>query len=219
METVMFNYTKEELISFEDKIYSLFEQGDLPFLIHLCGGNEDQLIEIFKEIKEGDYIFSTHRTHYHYLLAGGSKSDLEEKIRIGDSMFVFNRKLNFLSTSILAGLTGAAAGTALALKLQNKQNKVWCFVGDGAEDEGHFYEAVNFVQGWDLPCTFIVEDNDRQVDTSKKERRGKDIIINWPSCVRRYFYTPTYPHASTGSGNIVKFKDSVISNYIKNCNQ
>jgi len=209
----LFNVTKDELISFEDKIYDLFEEGELPYLIHLCGGNEDQLIDIFKDVKEGDYIFSTHRTHYHYLLAGGSPNKLERKIREGDSMFVFDNSINFLSTSILAGLTGAAAGTALALKMRDKDSKVWCFVGDGAEEEGHFYEAVSFVAGWDLPCTFIIEDNDRQVDTSKIERRGKDVIIKWPDCVKRYHYTPTYPHASTGSGKMVKFKEEVVTRY------
>lgn len=209
----MSNVTKEDLIAFEDRIYDLFEAGDLPYLIHLCGGNEDQLIEVFKDVKEGDYIFSTHRTHYHYLLAGGCPEKLEKKIKEGDSMFVFDNTINFLSTSVLAGLTGVAAGTALALKMQNKDNKVWCFVGDGAEDEGHFYEAVSFVDGWDLPCTFVVEDNDRQVDTSKVERRGKSTIIEWPSCVTRYEYVPTYPHASTGSGKMVKFKEEVIKRY------
>tara|TARA_R110002110_G_scaffold132474_1_gene314008 strand:- start:74 stop:718 length:645 start_codon:yes stop_codon:yes gene_type:complete len=214
----MFNITKQELISFEDKIYDLFESGDLPYLVHLCGGNEDQLIEIFKDVKEGDYIFSTHRTHYHYLLAGGCPDKLEQKIKDGDSMFVFDNTINFLSTSVLAGLTGVAAGTALALKMQNKDNKVWCFVGDGAEDEGHFYEAVSFVEGWDLPCTFIVEDNDRQVDTSKVERRGKATIIEWPSCVTRYEYIPTYPHASTGSGKMVNFKKEIITAYLSKRN-
>ena len=216
MEIVMFNATKEELIKFEEGVYALFEAGDLPYLVHLCGGNEDQLIDIFADIKEGDYIYSSHRTHYHYLLAGGDAVALEDRIKRGDSMFVFDRKRNFLSYAILAGCAGMAAGTALSFQMQGKDQHVWCFIGDGAEDEGHFYEAVAFVSGWDLPCTFIIEDNDRQVDTTKKERRGKDTIIEWPSCVVRYNYTPTYPHASTGSGNMVKFKENVIQEYKKN---
>ena len=209
----MFNATKEELIKFEDGIYDLFEAGDLPYLVHLCGGNEDQLIDIFADIKEGDYIYSSHRTHYHYLLAGGDADALKDRIKRGDSMFVFDRKRNFLSSAILAGCAGMAAGTALSFRMQGKDQHVWCFIGDGAEDEGHFYEAVAFVSGWDLPCTFIIEDNDRQVDTTKKERRGKNTVIDWPSCVVRYHYTPTYPHASTGSGKMVKFNPEVIEAY------
>ena len=172
--------------------------------MHLCGGNEDQLIEIFEDVIEGDYILSTHRSHYHYLLAGGDEDVLEKKILDGDSMFIFDKKLNFLTSSILAGTCGMAVGIAHSLKLENSPNKVWCFIGDGAEEEGHFYEAVNFVEGWKLPCKFIVEDNDRSVNANKSQRRG-DFVMSWPSCVYRYQYTPTYPHAGTGTGNIIKF--------------
>jgi len=68
--------TKDELIAFEERIARLFEQAQIPYPIHLSGGNEYQLIEIFKEINERDYIFSTHRSHYHYLLAGGSHENI-----------------------------------------------------------------------------------------------------------------------------------------------
>jgi len=188
---------KEEMINFESKIGSLWENAKIPSPIHFSGGNEEQLIEIFKEIRPGDYIFSTHRSHYHYLLAGGAPEDLKKMIMRGDSMHIFDKRLNFISSSIVAGCAGIAAGVALALKKKASKQHVWCFVGDGAEDEGHFYEAVRYVDGQDLPCTFIIEDNDRSIETPKQERYGKSKI-EWPKCVRRYFYTPTYPHVGTG---------------------
>lgn len=194
--------TKQDLINFEQKIADLFEQAKIPYPIHFSGGNEDQLIEIFKKIKKGDYIFSTHRSHYHYLLAGGSPNDLEKMIMQGRSICISDKRLNFFSSAIVAGCPTIAAGIALALKRKNSNNKVWCFVGDAAEDEGHFYEAVRYVDGHDLPCTFIIEDNDRSVETPKKERYGKSNI-NWPKCVKKYFYTATYPHV--GTGNYVNF--------------
>jgi len=188
---------KDELIVFEERIARLFEQAQIPYPIHLSGGNEDQLIEIFKEINERDYIFSTHRSHYHYLLAGGSPENLEKMILQGKSMHIYDKHLNFLSSSILAGCSGIAAGVALALKRKNSNKKAWCFVGDGGEDEGHFYEAVKYVDGHDLSCTFIIEDNNRSVETPKEARYGKSEI-KWPKCVRRYHYVPTYPHVGTG---------------------
>lgn len=188
---------KNELIEFEKRIANLWEAGKIPHPIHFCGGNEDQLIEIFKEIKEGDYIFSSHRSHYHYLLAGGSAEKLEEIILRGDSMQVFDKTLNFLASAILAGTCGIAVGVALALKKKNQNNKVYVFLGDGAEDEGHLYEAVRYVDGWNLPCTFIIEDNDRSVETPKKLRYGTNEMA-WPKCVKRYTYIPTYPHVGTG---------------------
>jgi pyruvate dehydrogenase E1 component alpha subunit len=199
----MFNKTKEELISLEKKLFDLFEDGYLPYLIHFCGGNEDQLIDIFKNINEADYILSTHRSHYHYLLAGGTEDSLINKVLEGNSMFIFDKSINFLTSSILAGMTSIAVGIAYSLKEKNSKQKVWCFIGDGAEDEGHFYEAVRFIDGWKLPCTFIIEDNNRSVETTLEQRRGNSNFI-WPSCVTKYIYKCNFPHAGTGTGNIIK---------------
>jgi TPP-dependent pyruvate/acetoin dehydrogenase alpha subunit len=190
--------TKEEMIEFEAKVARLWEEAKIPYPVHFCGGNEDQLIEIFKEIQKGDCIFSTHRSHYHYLLAGGDPAKLEQMILAGDSMHVFDRSMNFFTSAIVSGCPGIAAGTAWAIKRKGEKNRVWCFVGDGAEDEGHFYEAVRYVEGHDLPCTFIIEDNDRSVETPKAVRYGRSEI-SWPKCVRRYHYTATYPHVGTGT--------------------
>jgi pyruvate dehydrogenase E1 component alpha subunit len=190
-------YSKEELIVFEAKIAQMWENAEIPYPVHLSGGNEDELIEIFQEIKSGDYVFSTHRSHYHYLLAGGSMDHLEKMIRDGNSMHIFDRKLNFFTSAIVSGCPGIAAGTATALKRKNSHQRVWCFVGDGAEDEGHFYEAVRYVDGQNLPCTFIIEDNNRSVETPKENRYGESLIM-WPKCVRRYTYSSTWPHVGTG---------------------
>lgn len=189
--------TKQELIDFESRIADLYRQGELPFLFHLSGGNEDQLIEIFKEIKEGDYVLSTHRNHYHALLHGIPPNELEEKIKNGRSMFVFDRKRNFFTSAIIGGTPAIAAGIALALKRKGSKQKVWCFVGDGIEDTGHLWEAARYVDGHDLPCTFIIEDNNRSVTTSKQERWGRATDPIWQRCVRKYKYEITYPHART----------------------
>ena len=193
MENIL---TKQELINFESMIAKLWEDAKVPYPIHFSGGNEDQLIEIFKKVRPGDYIFSTHRSHYHYLLAGGNPEKLKEIILRGDSMHVFDKKLNFFTSAIVAGTPAIAAGVALALKRKESENKVWCFIGDGAEDEGHFYEAVRYVDGLNLPCTFIIEDNDRSVETPKSERYGK-TEMTWPKCVIKYSYIATYPHVGT----------------------
>ena len=65
-------WTKQELIDFESEIGVLYENNQLPFLFHLSGGNEDQLIDIFSQINEGDWVISNHRSHYHALLHGHS---------------------------------------------------------------------------------------------------------------------------------------------------
>jgi len=189
--------TKKDLIDFESSIAELYRDCKLPFLFHLSGGNEDQLIEIFKEIKEGDYVLSTHRNHYHALLHGIPADTLRERILNGRSMFIYDRKRNFFTSAIIGGTSAIAAGIALALKRKKSNQKVWCFVGDGTEDNGHLFEAARYVEGFDLPCTFIIEDNNRSVTTSSDERWGKARNPTWFKCVRKYTYDITWPHART----------------------
>lgn len=204
--------TKDELIEFEAKVAELWEAGELPYLIHLSGGNEDQLIEIFKEVKDGDWIFSTHRNHYHALLAGVPPHRLMRLIRHGDSMFVFDHERKFLSSAILAGHCGIAAGVAWALKAEGSPNKVWCFLGDGAFEEGHFFEAILFSDAHDLPIQFVIEDNDRAVEATKAERRpitAVHLASQYPLRISKGFittYQPTYPHAGSGSAKHIEFK-------------
>lgn len=188
--------TKQELIDCEAQVKQMWENAEIPYYVHLSGGNEEQLIEIFKEIKPEDYVISTHRSHYHYLLKGGNVKELKEKLLRGESMHIHDKNLNFISSAIVAGTPAIAVGIAWALKRKKSSNKVWCFIGDGAEDEGHFYEAVRYVDGWNLPCIFIIEDNNRSVETPKSERYNGSQI-SWPSCVRRYDYIPTTLHAGT----------------------
>lgn len=205
--------TKQDLIDFEKQLAEKYDDGEYPYLVHLSGGNEEQLIDLFQEVNPGDWIFSTHRSHYHYLLAGGSPCHLEAMIARGKSMFVFDKDLNFFSSSILAGTAAIAAGVAWALKRKGSPRKVWCFIGDGAADEGNFYEAARYVDGHCLPCTFIIEDNDRSVSACKKERWGL-IGCKRPvgefDCVRQYHYVSTYPHGGSGTSGWLKFKRSPI---------
>jgi pyruvate dehydrogenase E1 component alpha subunit len=188
-------WTKEELIAFEDRIGDLYLDNKLPFLFHLSGGNEDELIEIFKNIKEGDYVISNHRSHYHALLHGIPPEVVEQRILDGRSMFIYDRKRNFFCSAIIGGTPAIAAGIAWALKRKGSDKKVWCFIGDGTEDNGHTYEAIRYVDGFDLPCKFIIENNNRSVEATNDERWGKTANYSWNSpSVIKYHYDITYPH-------------------------
>jgi pyruvate dehydrogenase E1 component alpha subunit len=189
-------WSVEELISFENEIGDLYLANKLPFLFHLSGGNEKELISIFERIDENDYVISNHRNHYHALLHGIPPEVVRNRILNGQSMFIYDRKLNFFCSAIIGGTPAIAAGIAWALKRKGSKQKVWCFVGDGTEDNGHLYEAIRYVDGWDLPCTFIIENNNRSVEASNSERWGKSADYEWNSpSVIKYKYKITYPHA------------------------
>ena len=189
-------WSVDELISFEDEIGDLYLANKLPFLFHLSGGNEKELISIFENIDENDYVISNHRNHYHALLHGIPPEVVKNRILNGQSMFIYDRKRNFFCSAIIGGTPAIAAGIAWALKRKGSKQKVWCFIGDGTEDNGHLYEAIRYTDGWDLPCTFIIENNDRSVEASNSERWGKAADYEWNSpSVIKYKYKITYPHA------------------------
>jgi len=192
--------TKKELIAFEQRIADAFKNGLINCPIHLSGGNENQLIKIFKNIKPEDYVLSTHRSHYHYLLKGGSPHKLESEIvgyydgccgGQGRSMHIIDPSINFYSSAIIGGTCAIACGLGLAGK------KVWVFVGDGAEDSGYFFEAARYCYSKELPVLFIVEHNDLAVETTTEERWGNYHPVTLPNIIH-YYYARTWPHVGIG---------------------
>ena len=170
----MTNITKSDLIRFEQKIKTLWQAGKIRTPWHACGGNEEQVIEYFKRVKPNDWIFSTWRNNYHWLLKTGDEKFLYNKIiNENNSMHIIDIKRKFLSSSIVGGNCAIATGVAYAIKLKGGKGWVHIFCGDGCLDEGWFSEALRYSIAQNLNITFIVENNDRSVCTSIKDRWGK----------------------------------------------
>jgi TPP-dependent pyruvate/acetoin dehydrogenase alpha subunit len=207
--------TTEELISFEKEIGDLFNAGKIKAPIHLSSGNEIQIQEIFIEINnENDWVCCTWRSHYQALLKGIPSEVLKKNIIDGKSMVMNLSEYRFICSSIVGGIPSIAAGIAFAIKLQNKNNKVWCWVGDMSAETGAFHEAYKYSLNNDLPITFIVEDNKKSVCTPTSKTWGRDIPYYLDSEYKGgvlkqnklYYYQYTnekYPHA--GAGIRVKF--------------
>jgi TPP-dependent pyruvate/acetoin dehydrogenase alpha subunit len=197
----MGNITKQQLINFEDSIKQLWESGELKCLCHFAGGNEDQLIEYFKCVGEDDWCFSTWRSSYHFLLKTGDFEYLYDQIvNKNNSMHITDVSRRFVSSAIVGGTCAMAVGVANALKLAGKASWVHCFIGDGGTDQGWFSEALKYAEARDLPITFVIENNDRSVESSIAQRWGNELV----SCKQfAYDYEPTYPHV--GSGKWVQF--------------
>ena len=121
------NFTKEDLIEFEEKIVSLWEGGKIKAPVHLSHGNEDELIEVFSVIDKDDYIFSTWRSHYHALLHGLTPEWIEDKILQGKSISLCNLDHNFYSSAIVTGVLPIALGTAIGLKKTKVKTKSLVF--------------------------------------------------------------------------------------------
>jgi len=199
-------WTEQTLREFEQQLIDLFESGKIRCPLHLSGGNENELMGLFNHVDEQDYVFSTHRNHYHYLLKGGSQTILLNEIMgkrgsinkgHGRSMNFCDPSVRFYTSAIVGGGCAIAVGVALGLKKQGSKAHVWCFLGDGAEDGGHFLEAARFGASRRLPLTFIIEDNNKSVDSSKEDRWHNHMPIQLSNIIR-YHYERTYPHVGIG---------------------
>lgn len=190
------NWNEEELIHFENKIVESWEVGKIRGPVHLSGGNEKHLIEIFKRITENDWVFSTWRSHYHALLKGVSPDWLESEILDGRSISIINKEKKFYSSAIVGGIIPIATGVAISNKLENKNEIVWCFIGDMTFETGTFMENYKYIKNFELPVRFVVEDNG--VSTNTPTIETWNIKSEIPSDVIYYEYDKQWPHYGTG---------------------
>lgn len=187
--------TKQELIDFEEEISQLFLDKKIRCPIHLSGNNEDELINIFKNIKKNDWVFSTHRNHYHALLKGIPKDYVMESIISGNSMHINSKKHKFFTSAIVGGILPIALGVSMAIKKNKENAMVWVFVGDMAAEMGIFHECTKYAGRNYLPIIFVIENNHYSVETLTQKSWGS--AKNMPNIIK-YDYDRKYPHVGVG---------------------
>lgn len=185
---------KEDLIAFEKRVAEAFESGEVSGPVHLSGGNEEILIDIFKNIHREDWVFSTYRSHYHALLHGLDPNYVYTQILAGRSMNITDTNPRFFSSAIVGGCLPIAVGVALGLKKRMSKRMVWCFIGDMAATTGAFHEAHKFAVGHDLPIKFVIEDNGLSCDSPTKDVWGENEAFK----ILPYLYKRSHPHVGTG---------------------
>lgn len=194
--------TRDDLIAFEESIADSFNRGEIRYPVHLESGNEDDLINVFKSVKPNDWIYVTWRGHLKALLKGVQPEELRAAIHRGESMALRFDKQRVYGSAIVGGTVPIALGTALAIKRSGAAEHVWLFIGDMAAESGIVYEALKYAHNFDLPITFVVEDNEVSVLTNTREAWGKDngdVVMS----VIRFKYKSRWPHA--GAGQRIQF--------------
>ena len=184
---------RETLIAFEHEIADLIRQAKIRAPVHLCSGNEDILINIFKHVKPTDWVVSTHRSHLHALLKGIPPEWLKREILAGHSITLNNREHRFFTSAIVGGGLPIAVGLALA------GETVWCFFGDMAARTGAFHECVAYAAGHRLPVHFVIEDNGLSVCTPTQEVWGNDHAAK----IISYRYKSSWPHQGDGGPRVI----------------
>lgn len=192
--------TKADLIAFEDEIAADFQAGKIKSPVHLASGNEDQLIDIFKNIDPDDWVLCGWRSHYHCLLKGVPSKDMKSAIHAGRSIALCFPEYRILSSAIVGGVCPIAVGLAWAIKRRGGDETVHVFVGDMTAESGIYYESTKYAARHQLPVKWWVEDNGKSVMTDTQQVWGPYMDI--PD-VNRYRYQLDKPHV--GTGNFVRF--------------
>lgn len=189
--------TREDLIAFEDEMAALFNAGQIKAPLHLAGGNEEALIEIFREIRPQDWVLCSWRSHYHCLLKGVSPFLLKQKILEGRSIALCFKDQRVLSSAIVGGICPIAVGLAWGIKERGADARVWCFIGDMTAESGIYHESYRYAFGHGLPITWVEEDNGLSVCTDTRDVWGKSTEPTMRT--RQYRYTLDKPHVGTGT--------------------
>jgi len=153
----------------EEQIAVRYPEGRMRCPTHLSTGQEAVAAAVGKALRRDDLAVSGHRAHAHYLGKGGDLKAMIAEIYgkvggcsrgRGGSMHLIDVSVGFEgSTAIVANSIPVGVGMALAAKLK-KSGQVSCvFFGDGAVEEGVFYESVNFAVVKQLPVLFLCENN------------------------------------------------------------
>lgn len=154
---------------FEDRVKLLFLEGQMPGTIHQCQGQEACAVGVCSALEADDFITSTHRPHGHALAKGLTTEEMMIELfgkgtgcckGKGGSMHVGNMSKGMVpAIAIVAGGIPLAAGMGLAFKMQQTNQVVACFFGEGATNEGAFHEGLNLAAIWSLPVVFVCENN------------------------------------------------------------
>jgi pyruvate dehydrogenase E1 component alpha subunit len=200
------NLRPSDLIQFEKRVADSFNEAKIKAPVHLYSNNEEQMIEVFKDINRHDWVFCTWRSHYQCLLKGVPENELFNKIYKGSSISLCFPEYKIFSSGIVSGSVPIAVGTALSIKLKGKQETVHCFMGDMTSETGIAHECIKYSKNYNLPIRFIIEDNEISVCTDTRKTWGTDLLtyenVDDPMIVY-YKYKNTYPHA--GAGTRVQF--------------
>lgn len=167
----------------EEEIAKRYKFGKMRCPTHLSIGQEGVPAALSLIMRKKDFAVSSHRAHAHYLAKGGSLRRMIAEIYgketgcsngKGGSMHLIDLESNFMgSTAIVGNTIPIGVGLGLSSIIKNKNQFSFIFFGDGAVEEGVFYESVNFAIVKKLPVIFICENNFYSVYSPLKVRQPK----------------------------------------------
>ena len=169
-QTLLVAYRRMKLIrQFEERVRMEFESGKIPGFIHLYVGQEASAVGVCLNLKDSDWIASTHRGHGHCLAKGCEVSAMMREIfgkrgglcgGKGGSMHIAEFERGMLGANAIVGANAPLiVGAALAAKTLGNDGVAVSFIGDGGTNQGSVFESLNMAVVLHLPALFVFENN------------------------------------------------------------
>jgi TPP-dependent pyruvate/acetoin dehydrogenase alpha subunit len=184
-------YKRMSLIRrFELKLAEIYHTDAIKSPVHLSVGQESIAVAVCDPLAPDDFIANTYRCHATYIAKGGDLNEMMAELygksggcaggKAG-SMHLVDFKRGIMGASAVVGThIPVATGYAMALKMQAKvtghQRVMVVMFGDGATEEGCFYESINFAALKKLPILFVCENNRLAIHTPIERRWATDKL-------------------------------------------
>ena len=173
---------------FEEAAAKAYAMGSIQGFCHLYIGQEAVAVGAISALRADDVVYTSYRDHGHALAKGMSSRALMAELfgrvdgcckGLGGSMHLFDVDAGIWGGyGIVGGHVPLATGTAFAFKYRSEDRVVLCFMGDGATNQGVFFEAMQLAELWDLPVIYIVENNHYAMGTPlERQTPVKDLTL------------------------------------------
>lgn len=170
----------------EEEVARLYPTDIIKSPVHLSIGQEATAVGVCEALRRDDVIFGTYRNHAVYLAKGGDLNKMVAELcgkfsgggkgKAG-SMHLIDPAAGVLGASAIVGTSiPNAVGYALSLKIKKKDSIALTYFGDGAVDEGCFYESLNYAALERLPVLFVCENNGYAVYSRQLDRQPQSNI-------------------------------------------
>lgn len=172
----------------EEEVARAYPTDKIKSPVHLSIGQEAVAVGVCEALRPDDVVFCSYRSHATYLAKEG---DLKQMIAElygkatgcakgkGGSMHLVDVAHGVMGASAVVGTTiPHAVGYAFALRHHGKDSVVVSFFGDGATEEGVFYESLNFAALKKLPVIFVCENNSYAIHTHQRRRQANPNICD-----------------------------------------
>ena len=170
----------------EETIAQIYPSDKIKSPVHLAIGQEHISVAVCDVLRPEDIVGGTYRSHAVYLAKGADLPAMFAEMYgkdtgcaggKGGSMHLIGPEANVLGSSAVVGtVIPNAAGHALAVKQRHEKRVVVVFFGDGATEEGCFYETLNFASLHKLPILFVCENNGYAIHEPLSKRWASEAL-------------------------------------------